>query len=149
MALGDGIRRNVATISQEERDLLRDAIAELNQDPQRYPGNRDDVPLAGGVTFWFKQDEIHQATHVHGGPAFLPWHRELCNRFEALLRKVDPMLSLHYWDWRTDPRSLFTSDFMGSPTGAAGEPLLSAGFYNPNAAPNRVRDLTGNPADPP
>ena len=70
MALADGIRRNVATISQEERDLLRDAIAELNQDPQRYPGGRDDIPLAGGVTFWFKQDEIHQATHVHGGPAF-------------------------------------------------------------------------------
>src|SRR5262249_40340199 len=45
---------------------------------------------------------------------FLPWHRELCNRFEALLRKVDPQLSLHYWDWTTDPRGLFTAQFMGS-----------------------------------
>jgi hypothetical protein len=116
MALGDGIRRNVATISQEERDLLRDAIAELNQDPQRYPGNRDDVPLAGGVTFWFKQDEIHQATHVHGGPAFLPWHRELCNRFEALLRGVDSRLSLHYWDWTTDPHASSRPTLWARPT---------------------------------
>jgi hypothetical protein len=147
MALGDGIRRNVATITQEERNRLRNAFVELNR--QFYPGSREDQPLAGGVSFWFKQDEIHQATHIHGGPAFLPWHRELCNRLEALLRRVDPMLSLHYWDWRTDPRGLFTPDFMGSPTGAAGEPWLSAGYYNPNAAQNRVRDLTGNPADPP
>src|SRR5207247_11011862 len=45
------------------------------------------------------------------------------NRIEALLRLVDPQLSLHYWDWTTDPRhqidsdgndfSLFTPDFMG------------------------------------
>jgi len=152
MALGDGIRRNVATISQEERDLLRDAIAELNQDPQRYPGGRDDIPLAGGVTFWFKQDEIHQATHVHGGPAFLPWHRELCNRFEVLLRGVDSRLSLHYWDWTTDPHDLFTPDFMGAANGDAGEPWLSAGMYNPTATPFRADnpfDPNNNPFDPP
>ena len=122
MALGDGIRRNVATISQEERNLLRDAFIALNRDPRFvYPGQRNDlvrdasgtiVHGAGGVTYWFKQDEIHQATHVHGGPAFLTWHRELCNRIEAVLREVDPQLSLHYWDWTTDPRE--------SPDGAGG-----------------------------
>ena len=31
MALGDGVRRNVATISQQERDRLRDAIIALQQ----------------------------------------------------------------------------------------------------------------------
>lgn len=36
-----------------------------------FPGNRND-PIPGGVTYWFKQDEIHAATHVHQGPAFLP-----------------------------------------------------------------------------
>src|SRR3954463_4265323 len=145
MPMGDGIRRNVATISQEERDLLRDAIIELQ--PRHYPGGRNDVPLPGGVSFWFKQDEIHQATHVHGGPAFLPWHRELCNRFEMLLREVDPLVSLHYWDWNTDPShidvekdnfiNLFTKDFMGSDNGPAGEPWLSARFYDPKANPYR------------
>src|SRR2546421_10184112 len=144
MPLGDGIRYNVAKISRVERERFRDAILALNA--KSYPGARGDSPV-GGVTYWFKQDEIHQATHVHRGPAFLTWHRELCNRFEALLREVDPQLSLHYWDWTTDPGSLFTSDFMGQPRGTAKDPWLTAGFYNPNAA--NQRDNTGNPFDPP
>jgi hypothetical protein len=152
MALGDGIRRNVAKVSEEERNRLRDAIIGLQR--RSFPGNRNDSP-AGGVTMWFKQDEIHQATHVHQGPAFLPWHRELTNRFEASLRQVDPLVSLHYWDWQTDPTNspdgrggfvnLFTPRFMGAPFGPAQEPWLSAGFYAPNANPFRG----DNPFDPP
>ena len=159
MALGDGIRRNIAHVSSQERERFRDAIVELQS--RLYPGARDD-PIPGGVSEWFKQDEIHQATHVHGGPAFLPWHRELCNRFEALLRAVDPELSLHYWDWTADPRAasdgqggtvdLFTADFMGGSSGDAGEPWLSAGLYDPGADPFRADnpfDPNNNPADPP
>jgi Common central domain of tyrosinase/von Willebrand factor type A domain len=166
MALGDGIRRNIATVSVQERNRFRDAIIALNS--RFFPGSRTDFP-AGHVSYWFKQDEIHQATHVHHGPAFLPWHRELCNRFEAMLRELDPDLSLHYWDWNTDPHSLFSSSFMGSDSGDAGDPWLSAGFYNPSPAPpDNFRDnsihslnqptpnpttwsyaLHANPADPP
>src|SRR5262249_29309429 len=147
MPLGDGIRYNVAKITKPERDRFRDAIIALNR--KSYPGGRADTP-PGGVTYWFKQDEIHQATHVHGGPAFLTWHREMCNRFEASLREVDPDVSLHYWDWSTDPRKspngaggffdIFTTDFMGSDQGPAGDPWLSAGFYNPTADPFRSDD---------
>lgn len=114
-------------------------------------GVRDEFPI-GGVSQWFKQDEIHQATHVHGGPEFLPWHRELCNRFEQLIQSVDPRLSLHYWDWKTDPSALFTPTIMGSKKGDVGEPWLSAGFYDPTADPYRgdVFDPEhANPFDPP
>lgn len=125
MTLGDGIRRDVAEVSPEERTLLRDAFVSLSDDPAfRYPD---------GVSYWDKQNEIHQATHVHAFPpargiAFLPWHRELCNRLEVLLRTVDYRLSLHYWDWTTNPRNssgvnLLTPDFMGSPRGEAGWPF--------------------------
>jgi Common central domain of tyrosinase/von Willebrand factor type A domain len=163
MALGDGIRRNILSVSQQERDRFRDAIIALNN--KFFPGSRTDFP-AGGVSYWFKQDEIHQATHVHGTPAFLPWHRELCNRFEAMLREVDPDLSLHYWDWNQDPTPLLTPDFMGSAQGDVGPPWLGAGLYNPNPNPaDNYRDnnihglqdragstsyeLHSNPADPP
>jgi hypothetical protein len=87
--IGDGIRRNIATVSRQERDLFIDAIKKLNGPPFVYPGLRSDFS-AGGVTYWFKQDEVHHASHVHGCPQFPPWHRELCNRFEALLRQVHP-----------------------------------------------------------
>ena len=171
MTLGDGIRRNIAKVSADERTILKKAFLVLNTDENfRYPGKRDDKPFTGGVTYWFKQDEIHQSTHVHGGPAFLTWHRELCNRFEKLLRKYDDRLSLHYWDWTTDPNAtpdekgnpvdLFTEDFMGNSDanvsdGYAGEPWLDANFYNPNPKGDHYRAVDpfdeehSNPFDPP
>lgn len=164
MVLGDGIRRNIAHVDPSERTALRDAIIEMHH--RFYPGARGDTP-PGGVSWWFKQDEIHQATHVHGGPEFLPWHRELTNRFEALLRQINPQLSLHYWDFKEDPRNvpngnigggmtglvnLFDSNFMGSSSGSAGDPWLTAGFYDPQAGTSGHppdREITENPVDPP
>ena len=150
MALGDGIRRNILDVDASERTLLKNAILELHN--RFFAGSRTDDP-PGGVSHWFKQDEIHQATHVHGGPEFLPWHRELVNRFEAMLRQVDDRLSLHYWDFNRDPAPLFTSSFMGSGSGAAGDPWLAAGFYDPDAGTSghpEDRDASsGTPADPP
>ncbi len=150
MALGDGIRRSILDVDAEERLLLKNAIVELHN--RFFAGARTDTP-PGGVSFWFKQDEIHQATHVHGGPEFLPWHRELVNRFEALLRMVDSRLSLHYWDWTRDASPLFSPAFMGGGSGDAGDPWLAAGFYVPGADPYRgdsaFDPANKNPADPP
>lgn len=169
MALGDGIRYNIASVDPAERAMLRDALLELNR--RFFPGNRSDA-VPGGVTWWFKQDEIHQATHVHGGPEFIPWHREIVNRLEEMLRQINPQLSLHYWDWTQNPTAvpnanlgggmtgtlnLFTPDFMGyggatdQPIGPpwqnAAAPWRSDGFYVPGASPDR--DTSDNPADPP
>jgi hypothetical protein len=170
MALGDGIRRNIASVDPSERALLRDALLALNG--RFFSGGRSDSPAPGGVTWWFKQDEIHQATHVHGGPEFIPWHREIVNRLEQMLREVNPQLSLHYWDWKEDPRAipnanlgggntgplnLFTDDFMGygganpaaigPPWQSGAAPWRADGFYVPGASPDR--DTSGIPADPP
>jgi hypothetical protein len=159
---GRPVRKNIAKISLAERDRFKDVIIKLNQ--KFYPGSKDDFrpenpgPYRppGHVSYWFKQDEIHQATHVHGGPAFLPWHRELCNRFEDLLQEIDPKVALHYWDWQTDPRAspdgkgnfvnLFTAEFMGSAQGRVGRPLET---FDNNGVADASRDITKNPADPP
>jgi acylphosphatase len=131
MTHGDGIRRNAAKISDGQRARLRDAFIALDTDPRFvYPD---------GVTYWDKQEDIHKNAHaagqdVHTGPAFLPWHRVLIGRLEALLREADPSVSLHYWDFTTDPRAsdngaggttdLFTPQFMGSPSPpSAGPPF--------------------------
>jgi hypothetical protein len=45
MALGDGIRRNIAHVDPAERALLRDAFVELNQ--RFFPGTRTDSPRGG------------------------------------------------------------------------------------------------------
>jgi Common central domain of tyrosinase len=147
-------RKSITKVDKKIWHELRDAFVSLNT-KFRFPGDRDDKPYVGGVSYWFKQDEIHQATHVHGGPAFLPWHRELCNRFEKLLRMANPSISLHYWDWNEDSDILFTSDFMGESIGDAGEPWLSTGFYVPDPIGDNYRGLEAfdpdhsNPYDPP
>jgi hypothetical protein len=160
-----GIRKNISKINYKERKTFLKALIALNTDDNYcFPGKKDDKPFVGGVSYWFKQDEIHQATHVHGGPAFLTWHRELCNRFEKLLMIADSNVSLHYWDWNEDPENtldwegnklnLFTKEFMGNARGPANEPWLSAGFYNPYPIGN-YRGLDpfdtehSNPADVP
>jgi hypothetical protein len=161
MPLGDGIRRNIATVTQAERARFRDAILKLGQ--TLFPGLKTDA-IPGGVSHWFKQDEIHDSTHVHFCPAFLPWHRELVRRFEEMLRAIDPQLSLHYWDWTQDPTNapdgqggfvnLFAPNFMGNAIGP-GNTAIEIGppwntvpglFYG---GPGPYRDNTGNPADPP
>ena len=118
MPIGDGIRRNAATVSKPELDRLRQAFVALDT-TKLFPD---------GVTYWDKQEEIHKSGHaggsdVHSGPAFIPWHRELVNRLEGLIREYDSELSLHYWDWTTDPTPLFTADFMGGKGNPAGPPF--------------------------
>jgi hypothetical protein len=96
MVLGDGKRYNIARLSPEEQKIFRDAFIKLHLQ-YKFPDR---------VSGWFKQDQIHQVTHVHAGPGFLPWHRELCNRLEELLRKVEPGISLHYWDFTQNPEEI-------------------------------------------
>jgi hypothetical protein len=140
--LGDGIRRNIATISDEERTLFVNALLQLD-DPTSaffYPGNlgHEGADASGNITYWDMQEQIHKDAHVHGinvhfGPGFVPWHRVMVNRFEALLRKVDSRLSLHYWDWTTDPRvgsadwAVLLTPVSGSPVGFMGGSGASGG----------------------
>ena len=52
---------------------------------------------------------------AHTLPAFLPWHREYIDRLESELQKINPNVTLPYWDW-TDPEALdvmFQENFLG------------------------------------
>lgn len=140
------VRRNFAHLTQAERDAYVAAVNAVDA-TKAFPD---------GVSYWDKQDQIHQATHVHGGPAFVPWHREMLNRYEAMLQEVDPSVALHYWDWTVDPRDapdgsggtidLMTSSNMGSASGRVGAP-----FENLDNGGNFAgsREDTGDPVDPP
>ena len=121
MAFGDGIRRNIRTVTPHERARFKRALLALLG---RSAAGVTSGGLAAGLSSWFEQDEIHQATPAHYGPELLPWLREQCNRFELLLREVDPELSLHYWDWNEDPRDLFAAVSVPDRAGSWAGPRL-------------------------
>ncbi|QKX56572.1 uncharacterized protein TRUGW13939_03677 [Talaromyces rugulosus] len=165
MVLGDGIRRNIATVSKEERDLFIDAVKQLNRIQYNLTSSKTDFP-AGHVSYWFKQDDIHQSSHVHNCPGFISWHREMCNRYESLLRTIHSELSLHYWDWNCDPSAisdgqggvvnLFDADFMGNADDTVNEgsmaaipPIFSIDKPGPNDTSTWRYPSNFNPADPP
>lgn len=139
------MRRNFAHLSDAERQAYVNAVRSIDQ---RF--------FSDNVSYWDKQDQIHQVTHNHNGPSFIPWHRELCNRYERLLQQVNPDVALHYWDWTADPRNapdgqggtvnLCTDALMGTANGNVAGTL--APLHNNDVAAGS-RDSTGNPADPP
>ena len=138
-------RRNFAHLSAPEQAAYVSAVRQL-----------DLHTYVDGVSWWDKQDQIHQGTHNHGGPSFIPWHRELCNRYEKLLQAIDPSVALHYWDWTQNPRAadnggggtvnLCTDPLMGTANGLVGGTL--APLHNGDVFAGS-RNATGNPGDPP
>lgn len=137
------VRRNFAHLTDDERDAYIEAVKQIDQ-----------LSYADGVSYWDKQDQIHQSTHNHGGNSFIPWHRELVNRYEALLRQADPTVALHYWDWTQDPAA--------ADDGQGGTVDLSAWFgtfsdmmdgelasLHNGGVLEGSREDTGDPADPP
>ncbi|GAA0904832.1 MULTISPECIES: tyrosinase family protein [Streptomyces violaceusniger group] len=100
------VRKNHSALGDEERQLLLDAIVELNTTPSAapHPGNTNGTVYGDFV-----------ATHVdamvigpgHGSPIFLPWHRQYLIEFEQALNRTEtargkPRIALAYWDWTTD-----------------------------------------------
>ena len=160
MALGDGIRRDIATISDEERTLFINAIKKLDDPTSAFVyGNNaghEGADPSGNITYWDMQEQIHKDAHangidVHAGPAFIPWHRVIVSRLEQLLRQVDPRLSLHYWDWTTDPRvatanrvAILTGTAPGNPQGFMGS---SSGNAGPPFADFESTEITGDASE--
>ena len=117
-------RKNAATATAGERTAYVNAVL----------GAATIKWTADLVSYFSKQDQIHELAAQHGVPAFLPWHREMMSRYEVLLRETDPTVTLLYWDWTTDPTSstggvnLMTPAFMGAANGVVGAPFSLAGF---------------------
>jgi tyrosinase len=84
---------------------------------------------------------------AHVGNAFLPWHRAFLDEFEEALQKVDPNVTIPYWDW-TNPSDtfgkLFQDSFLGpNGTTSSGDEVLSGPFSRAQGWQVR-EDLTGS-----
>uniref|UniRef100_A0A914D148 Tyrosinase copper-binding domain-containing protein n=1 Tax=Acrobeloides nanus TaxID=290746 RepID=A0A914D148_9BILA len=116
-SFGRAVRKEYRTLTDEERRRFHAAVLKLKSEPI----------FDGDVTCqstYRKFARIHETFAgvggAHGGPSFLPWHREYLKRFEFALRRIDPSVAIPYWDTTLDsslpnPRDsiIWSDDFMG------------------------------------
>ena len=91
MAIGDGIRRDIAKVSQVERDRFIAAILQL--DTAKFSGD--------GVSYWDKQEDIHKNAHlagvdVHAGPGSYRGTASCATGSRSCCARSTSTCSLHY-----------------------------------------------------
>lgn len=112
------IRRDFRTLSSSQRSEIINAILELKENNASNSTYNSYVTLHGEASVMMTPSGSSRSV-AHGGPAFLPWHRHITNRFELDLQQAsgNADLGLPYWKWweESDPRtaSIWASDFMG------------------------------------
>ncbi len=116
------IRKNAAFLSDDQWTRYCNAVVTLKH---TFPGGSSvsiyDQFVAIHVCVWglrFSTTGTAAFTDgAHGGPAFLPWHREYLRRYEEALATVDPTVSLPYWNcglgWDSETDDLFHDDRIG------------------------------------
>ncbi|MFE2286876.1 tyrosinase family protein [Streptomyces sp. NPDC059443] len=118
------VRKSQAKLTAEEKRAFTNALLELKR-----TGVYDRYVDAHNA---FLMNDSDLGTRVgHRAPSFLPWHRRFLLGFEAQLQKVDPKVSLPYWDWtvdRTPGSSLWAADFMGGSSRARDGQVLDGPF---------------------
>ncbi|MFD7033913.1 tyrosinase family protein [Streptomyces sp. NPDC059917] len=118
------VRKNQAKLTADEKRAFTNAVLELKR-----KGVYDRYVSAHNA--FLMGDSDFGARVGHRSPSFLPWHRRFLLDFEAELQKVDPKVSIPYWDWtvdRTPGSSLWAADFLGGTVRARDGQVLDGPF---------------------
>ncbi|MER5726786.1 tyrosinase family protein [Streptomyces sp. NPDC002138] len=121
------VRKNQAKLTPEEKRAFTNALLELKR-----TGVYDRFVSAHNSFLMADSDFGNRV--AHRGPSFLPWHRRFLLDFEAELQKVNPKVSLPYWDWTADrapDSSLWAADFLGGTRRARDGQVLDGPFAYP------------------
>src|SRR4051794_18150868 len=98
------IRKNYSQLTDTEKKTFIDALRLLQKTKQ----GGTNFTIYEKYVIWHVQAmsimTTPQQNRAHGGPVFLPWHREYLRRFEIDLRTIaqDNSLFLPYWNWVED-----------------------------------------------
>ena len=115
-----------ASASLERRKEIRELTSE---EWDRFAGAVNEFRLSGT---WEKIANLHtdpkvwQVAHSDESglqAAFLPWHRVFLRRMEGELQRIDPKVTMPYWNWALDSED------------PAGSPVLSPDFFGGSGDP--------------
>jgi hypothetical protein len=151
-----GCRKNQASLTSDERKAFVNAVLKL----------KNEVPSQMGLTNRYDDYvQVHMNAMTaspgwaHQLPAFLPWHREFLRHFELDLQKIDPTVTIPYWDWTVDQNpalstSPFTDVFMGGGGDPSQDDRVTTGLFAQVAGKWPLNITTGDPppvvpSDPP
>ncbi|RKP14641.1 hypothetical protein BJ684DRAFT_1010, partial [Piptocephalis cylindrospora] len=84
------VRKEVREMSPSEFRNFIDAIQELKSgtSPTRYDR--------------YAQLHLRYQRDIHGNPHFFPWHRQFTLDLERDLQRINPSVTVPYWDWSLD-----------------------------------------------
>lgn len=91
------VRKSVYDLSTEEIERLRKAFKSLYDEP--IAANQQLVSKSANRYQQLANILITQGHYQRNDLLFLPWARAYFYEFEQALRKVDPLVSLPYWDY--------------------------------------------------
>ncbi|MEU8650231.1 tyrosinase family protein [Streptomyces sp. NPDC048737] len=103
------IRRDVSTLTADERRRFVRALLKLKR-----RGEYDEF-VRMHIDHYVSDGEGGLRT-AHMAPSFLPWHRRFLLDLENALRRVDPSVTVPYWDWTRDRTATsvpWTADLLG------------------------------------
>ncbi|MFG3346598.1 tyrosinase family protein [Streptomyces sp. NPDC048018] len=102
-------RKNQRDLTSAERRRFVSAVLELKR------SGRYDEFVRTHIDYYTADGE-GKLRVAHMCPGFLPWHRKFLLEFERALRRIDPSVTVPYWDWTRDntpASSLWGEDFLG------------------------------------
>ena len=120
------VRRNVSSLSQDDFNTYVSGVKKLKS-AGTYDQYVKNHWTASEVLSVYPQTRSWSGDNAgHGGPAFLPWHREFLTLFERDMQNAlkKSSYALPYWDWTDTTHNLFTPALMGG----AGSPLQTGPF---------------------
>ncbi|MFE0426200.1 tyrosinase family protein [Streptomyces sp. NPDC058953] len=118
------VRKNQANLTAAEKKKFTDAVLEVKR-----IGVYDQFVEAHRLRFALDMNTMIYVGHF--GPSFLPWHRKYLIDFENELQKIDPSVSIPYWDWTADntpTSSLWAPDFLGGTGRALDQQVMDGPF---------------------
>ncbi|MBG0855170.1 tyrosinase family protein [Streptomyces spinoverrucosus] len=102
-------RKDVTTLTSSERRRFVNALLTLKR-----RGEYDEF-VRLHIEYYVADGE-RGLRAAHMAPSFLPWHRQFLLELERALQRVDPAVTVPYWDWTRDrgPTSVpWTRDLLG------------------------------------
>ncbi|MFE1952983.1 tyrosinase family protein [Streptomyces sp. NPDC059524] len=102
-------RQNQRSLTKAQKRRFVDAVLALKR-----RGRYDDF-VAMHIDF-YRGDGDGGLRVAHMTSSFFPWHRKFLLEFERALQRIDPGVSVPYWDWTADrspASSLWGEDFLG------------------------------------